>query len=158
MNRSACLAASGLVIVALVWVGLLLGVSFLATPAKFLAPSLALTVALDVGRHTFAIFSIVEVVALTALLVCVVASKAERYAVLAAALVSGLVATQLVWLLPVLDARVEAMLQGEVLNNTVLHELYIAVDVAKVILLGFLARCGLRTSHGYRAGAGADAK
>jgi hypothetical protein len=44
-------------IAAILWLGLLLGVSFLATPAKFLAPSLALPVALDVGRHTFAVFN-----------------------------------------------------------------------------------------------------
>ena len=40
-------------IVATLWLGLLLGVAFLATPAKFLAPGL-LPVALDVGR-TFAV-------------------------------------------------------------------------------------------------------
>ncbi len=45
---------------ALLWIGLLIGVSFLATPAKFLAASLTLPVALDVGRHTFAIFNRVE--------------------------------------------------------------------------------------------------
>jgi hypothetical protein len=33
-----------------VWAGLLLGVSFVATPAKFLAPTLGLAQAWDVGR------------------------------------------------------------------------------------------------------------
>ncbi len=42
------------------WIGLLIGASFLATPAKFLAPSLSRAAALDVGRHTFAIFNKVE--------------------------------------------------------------------------------------------------
>lgn len=50
----------GVLIAATLWLGLLLGVSFLATPAKFLAPSLTLPVALDVGRHTFFIFNKVE--------------------------------------------------------------------------------------------------
>lgn len=36
-------------LLAVLWAGLLLGVSFLATPVKFLAPSLSLPVALDVG-------------------------------------------------------------------------------------------------------------
>lgn len=35
-----------------IWAGLLIGVSFVAKPAKFLAPSLALAQALDVGRWT----------------------------------------------------------------------------------------------------------
>jgi hypothetical protein len=42
------------------WLGLLIGVAFLATPAKFLAPSLSLPVALDVGRQTFYVFNKVE--------------------------------------------------------------------------------------------------
>ena len=47
-------------VVAAAWFGMLLGVSFLATPAKFLAPSLTLGVALDIGRQTFAILNKVE--------------------------------------------------------------------------------------------------
>ena len=45
----------------LLWAGLTLGVAFLATPAKFLAPSLSLTVALDVGRQTFHLYNRVEI-------------------------------------------------------------------------------------------------
>ena len=42
------------------WIGLLVGVCFIATPAKFQAQSLSLPVALDVGRSTFAIWNNVE--------------------------------------------------------------------------------------------------
>lgn len=41
--------------------------AFLATPAKFLAPSLPLAVALDVGRHTFQVYNRVELLLLMAL-------------------------------------------------------------------------------------------
>ena len=44
----------------LLWAGLAIGVAFLATPAKFLALSLSLSVALDVGRHTFRVYNGVE--------------------------------------------------------------------------------------------------
>ena len=37
----------------LIWAGIIFGVSLLATPAKFLAPDLSLTEALQVGRVTF---------------------------------------------------------------------------------------------------------
>jgi hypothetical protein len=43
-----------------VWSGLLIGVSFVATPAKFLAPSLQLPQALDVGRWTFHVLTLME--------------------------------------------------------------------------------------------------
>ena len=48
---------------ALFWAGFLAGVSFLATPIKFTAPRLALPVALDVGRVTFAALNKVEIAA-----------------------------------------------------------------------------------------------
>jgi hypothetical protein len=44
----------------LLWAGLSAGVAFLATPAKFMAPSLSLPVALDVGRHTFRVYNDVD--------------------------------------------------------------------------------------------------
>ena len=48
------------IVLALVWFGVLAGVSFLATPIKFMAPSLSLSVALDVGRQTFAALNPLE--------------------------------------------------------------------------------------------------
>jgi hypothetical protein len=52
---------------ALVWAGMVLGASCLATPAKFLSPSLPRPVTLDVGRYTFRVFGRAEM-ALAALL------------------------------------------------------------------------------------------
>ena len=46
--------------IAYVWLGLVLGVSFLATPIKFRAKSLTRPVALDVGRTTFHAFGKLE--------------------------------------------------------------------------------------------------
>lgn len=47
-------------LIAYVWLGLVLGVSFLATPIKFRAESLTLPVALDVGSTTFHAFGRLE--------------------------------------------------------------------------------------------------
>ena len=47
-------------LVPVLWLGLLIGVSFIATPAKFVAASLTLPVAVDVGRVTFAFFNEIE--------------------------------------------------------------------------------------------------
>jgi hypothetical protein len=43
------------------WAGFLVGLSFLAMPVKFMAPSLTLPVALDVGRQTFFVFNRSEI-------------------------------------------------------------------------------------------------
>lgn len=42
------------------WVGILIGISFIATPVKFQATSLKRPVALDIGRATFRFFSRIE--------------------------------------------------------------------------------------------------
>ncbi len=144
MNSRTRLAASGLMMLALVWLGLVLGVSFLATPAKFLAPTLDLPVALDVGRHTFGVFSIVEIVATVLLLLLAVANGRRLQVVVPAVLVAVVVASQAFWLLPVLETRVETILEGGTPGETVVHDVYVALEVGKGVLLIWLARIGFR--------------
>lgn len=146
------LAASALGVVALIWIGLLAGVSFLATPAKFLAPSLSLPVALDVGRQTYGIFSAIEIGAAVVLLAAAAAGGGGWRDRLITLVVGALVAAQALWLLPLLDARVEIVLQGGVLEATALHEIYIAMDLAKLGLLVLVAWSALGSRR--RAGDG----
>ena len=107
----------------------MLGVSFLATPAKFLAPSLSLQVALDVGRHTFFVLNRVEL-GLSALVVllglCSSASRSRRLALVLPGLV---VLAQTAWLLPLLDARVEKVLSGATPASSPLHSIYVTCEL-----------------------------
>ena len=135
-ERNGLLAAT--VVVALLWTGLLLGVSFLATPVKFMAPSLTLPVALDVGRQTFMVFNWLELL-LSALLVPLVLMSRRRALVLPALAAAALVLMQSLWLLPVLDARVEIILQGGTPPASSLHSWYIAAEGLKLVLLVVLA-------------------
>lgn len=126
--------AAGLTLVSLLWAGMLLGVSFLATPAKFAAPSLTLPVALDVGRHTFAVFNRVEIAGAALVLVLALVARDHRLVALAA-LGAGIVALQALWLLPALDARVETILAGGTVPSSPLHTLYIGLDATKLLVL-----------------------
>lgn len=139
---------------ALFWLGLLVGVAFLATPIKFLAPSLELPVALDVGRQTFAAFNTLEL--LLGLMLTLTAWFRYRAGVnasgtlLSSCSLLALVLLQSLWLLPVLDARVAIILQGGTPPPASLHLLYIGVDVIKLALLGSIAwkfRMLLRTTE-----------
>lgn len=123
-----------LLLLAVLWTGLLLGVSFLATPVKFLAPSLSLPVALDVGRQTFMVFNWVEV-ALALLLVALTVGTASRWMQATAVTIALIVAMQTIWLLPVLDARVQVILDGSTPPSSVLHMIYIVADALKLTLL-----------------------
>jgi hypothetical protein len=142
--------------IATLWLGMLLGVSGLATPVKFMAPSLSLPAALDVGRHTFAAFNRVEWLMAALLLLALWRSRAcagagaWAIAVALAALLLGETAA----LLPALDQRVEIILHGGVPEPSRLHRLYVVAEATKAVLLGAMAvvavrgLTGDRTAHG----------
>jgi hypothetical protein len=158
-------------VVSLVWIGVLLGVSFLATPVKFLAPSLTIPVALDVGRQTFHWLNRVEIAfALVTLLTAVAydlpalrrgiaRGNAPRsrsshdelpYATLLGSILLVAVAAQGLWLLPVLDMRVETVIQGGMPPPSWLHDAYVVIEACKLgALVGgaWLAIVALRTRN-----------
>jgi hypothetical protein len=122
------------------WAGLLLGVAFVATPAKFLAPSLPMAQALDVGRWTFHVLAMVEwaLVVLVALLLAMAwqsgASRIGLIAVLLAVAVA-LLASESFLLRPLLDARVLRIIAGESVPPSRAHQLYIAIDALRLVLI-----------------------
>lgn len=76
------------------WLGMLIGVSFIGTPAKFGAATLSLPVALDVGRTTFALFNWIEWGMLALLVVVVVFSGPLAFASLATVVVALILTLQ----------------------------------------------------------------
>lgn len=125
-----------------VWLGLLVGVSFIATPVKFAAPSLELGPALDVGRVTFGLFSRIEwgLAALSALTVAFAGLPRGRAAAVAALVV--MLALQALWLLPALDDRVVAIIAGQFPPPSVHHTVYAGLEAAKACVLLGLAITG----------------
>jgi hypothetical protein len=121
--------------VPLLWLGLLVGVSFVATPVKFNAASLSLPVALDVGRATFSVFHNIEWVMLAALVTAIVLSGPSPVPSVATVLLAVALLLQSVWLLPVLNQRIAAIIAGNNPPPSPDHIYYIAADVAKAVLL-----------------------
>ncbi len=120
----------------LLWAGLSIGVAFLATPAKFLASSLSLPVALDVGQHTFRIYNGVELALLVGLVVLGRWSTLRRRWYLALLGPGAVVLAQTFWLIPSLDLRVLAIQHGQSpLPPSQLHTVYIAAEALKVLWL-----------------------
>lgn len=129
-----------IVAVLLLWAGLLLGVSFVATPAKFLAPSLPMTQALDVGRSTFYMLARIEWA--IAVVVAVLLASAWRSGTSRIDLVAGLLAVAVAVLAvesfvlrPRLDARVLRIIAGESVPPSQMHNLYIALEALRLVLI-----------------------
>ncbi|MEM8931103.1 MAG: hypothetical protein AAGE94_08000, partial [Acidobacteriota bacterium] len=100
-----------------VWLGMILGVSFLAAPAKFMAESLTLPVALDVGRATFGLFDRLEWLWVAALSFAIHhrwrAGRVDRVMAGLVAAILAIVVVQSFYFLPALDARVALIIAGE---------------------------------------------
>lgn len=119
----------------LLWAGFSVGVAFLATPVKFLAPSLTLPAALDVGRHTFSVYNRAELALVAVLILLGAGSRMWRRRYLALSVPGVIVAAQAAWLIPALDARVSAIIAGQTPPASSLHALYIGAEAAKVLWL-----------------------
>ena len=141
----------GVLVLAAIWLGMLVGVSFIAAPAKFLAPSLSLPVALDVGRQTFATFNRTEWILSVLLVGLALFGAKDRLSLTAVALVASLVVAETVWLLPQLDDRVGLIIAGQQPGPSNLHTVYIVFEAAKlcgllVIMVDVARRIATRTS------------
>lgn len=128
--------SSALAVILLLWAGILLGVSFLATPAKFSAPSLTLPVAVDVGRATFAVLNRVELGCAVLSLGLLAAGVSRAFVV---RLASGLAVLGLLletlWLLPALDERAQVVIDGGTPPASGLHDAYVGIEAAKIVTL-----------------------
>jgi ABC-type uncharacterized transport system permease subunit len=127
----------------LIWAGIIFGVSLLATPAKFLAPDLSLAEALQVGRVTFRVMAVAEVVLLALACVLVLLKPPVlRRSFLWPLVIAVVLLLQYAVLLPFLNIQTDQVMAGEAPGQTSsLHSVYVAVELLKIGLLLFL---GLR--------------
>ena len=123
------------------WIGCVLGVSFISTPAKFLAPDLDLADALAVGRATFWVMQWVEL-ALLGLLVgsFLLESRANLATHFMLFTTTLLLSINCFMVRPMLDVRVESIIQGQHLPPSLLHNVYIGIEVLKIFVLGVFGR------------------
>lgn len=146
--------AMAVLVASALWTGLLVGVSFVATPVKFLAPSLSLAVALDVGRQTFRALNWIEIGCAIVLLAIVIAGYRTVVAISLAALLAIAVLAQAFWLLPVLDARIAMIIAGQAPPPSSLHSIYVVLELLKLgLLVGLMVISGRSLARHGRAAA-----
>lgn len=127
-----------------VWAGIVVGVSFIATVAKFAAPSLTRPVALDVGAHTFAMLARIEWGLAAVLLLLVLAAGVTRLRLVIFVLIAAILAATALWLYPQLAARTALVIAGQPLPPSPLHTFSVAAESSKVVLLALFAVLEMR--------------
>lgn len=122
----------------LVWLGLVLGISFLEAPLKFRAPGVTLAVGLGIGRLVFRALNAVEVVLAVAVGLLLLLGDPGTTGVAAYVVVVVMLAGQLVAVRPALTRRSDVVLAGatgEDAPRSRAHLGYVALELVKVVAL-----------------------
>ena len=137
-----------IVFISWLWAGLIIGISFIATPAKFLAETPSFGQLLEVGKVTFNTFRYIEIFLFILLSFYVIrhrkCSLVCRYFLL---LLGLLMIAQYGYLLPSLDARVDSLVQGLTVDPSLVHVAYVDVELLKLVALlitGMVANRNMR--------------
>lgn len=118
-----------------VWLGLIIGISFLEAPLKFQAPGITIELGLGIGRL---VFFAMNIAALTLIVILTVAMIRPRASRLQWGLLFGLWAvllTEVLIIRPPLNARTDALLAGQDTAGSLWHYFYIAADSTLFVLL-----------------------
>ena len=117
------------------WTGLTVGISFIAIPEIFTAPSVARPQALAAASAVFAALSRAELFALISLLIIVRLSGRARTLWVFVSILALVVLLQSAWLMPELAERTRQILAGTEPGPSSAHFMYASLEIAKVMLL-----------------------
>jgi hypothetical protein len=132
------------VVATLLWLGMVLAISFLEAPLKFRAPGLELHVGLAIGRIVFRALNVAEVVWAVVIAVCLVVDPQSMTITTLACVIGALLVVQLAVVRPRLNRRSDAVLAargvgGADAPRSRAHHAYIALETLKVAALVALA-------------------
>jgi phosphate/sulfate permease len=123
------------VAVVFVWLGMVLGISFLEAPLKFRAPEVTVRIGLGIGRLVFRALNTAEVVLAVTLLIAAWLGDPPARTMIASVSVVAVLAVQLILVRPGLTRRSDLILAGQDAPHAPGHLVYIGLEVLKVIIL-----------------------
>jgi hypothetical protein len=119
----------------LVWLGMVLAISFLEAPLKFRAEGLELRVGLAIGRIVFRALNVAEVALAVVIAACLSAAGPSAPVLVLAAGTAVLLAAQLLLVRPRLNRRSTDVLAGQDAPRSGAHRTYIGFEALKLAAL-----------------------
>lgn len=119
----------------LIWLGMVLAISFLEAPLKFRAKGLELPVGLAIGRIVFRALNIAEVIWAVVIAVCLTIAGPSGPVLVLAAATAVLLAVQLLVVRPRLNRRSARVLAGQEAPRSRAHHAYIGLEALKLAAL-----------------------
>ncbi|ODQ90981.1 hypothetical protein [Mycolicibacterium holsaticum] len=126
-------------LVPVLWLGMVLAISFLEAPLKFGAPGVTLPIGLGIGRRVFKALNGVEIVLAVVLLVAILIAKPSTVVWILVLVAAAVLAIQVIFVRPPLTKRSNRVLAGETLPRSNMHYVYVAFELVKVGVLIALA-------------------
>jgi len=122
-----------------IWIGLIVGLSFIETPLKFRAPGITTQLGVGIGKIVFSVLNKIEILFALILLIIVLIEKLianmDSIHLLSFIFLMLIILLQSVWLLPALDDRAQALINGEEYANHSYHLLYVIAEIGKLMTL-----------------------
>ncbi|HEU0191655.1 MAG TPA: hypothetical protein VFR17_10380 [Mycobacterium sp.] len=117
------------------WLGMILGISFLEAPLKFSAPNVTLQIGLGIGRLVFRALNSAELVLAVVIVAAGLARPPQPSVVVAFVVAFAALAVQLLAVRPRLNRRADRVLAGADAPRSRGHYIYVGFEVVKVIAL-----------------------
>ena len=119
----------------LIWLGMVLAISFLEAPLKFRAKGLELPVGLAIGRIVFRALNIAEVIWAVVIAVCLSIAGESGPVLVLTAVTAVLLAVQLLLVRPRLNRRSARVLAGQDVPRSRAHHAYLGLEALKLAAL-----------------------
>ena len=119
----------------LIWLGMVLAISFLEAPLKFRAKGLELPVGLAIGRIVFRALNIAEVIWAVVIAICLTIAGPSGPVLVLAAVTAVPLAVQLLVVRPRLNRRSARVLAGQEAPRSRAHHAYIGLEALKLAAL-----------------------
>lgn len=127
-------ATIALISITWLWLGLTLGLSFIEAPIKFQAPGVTLPIGLGIGRLVFGVLCKIELALALLVTACLILTEQwKSYWPYFIAII--IVLLDNLFLLPLLDARAQIIINGDTPPESSLHGIYIGLEVVKLVSL-----------------------
>ncbi|WP_405178284.1 hypothetical protein OG225_29710 [Nocardia sp. NBC_01377] len=123
----------------MLWLGMVLAISFLEAPLKFRAPGITVPLGLGIGRLVFRALNIVESVLASLLVVAFLVLGPSGASWVWLGIAVTIPAVQILVVRPPLSRRSDRVLAGEDMPRSHAHLWYVGLEVAKVVVLLGLA-------------------
>lgn len=119
-----------------IWFGCIGAISFMEAPLKFTAPNITLALGLGIGRIVFQTLNKIEIVFAVLMIISLFLKRPKtKFPLYLFAVILLILILETVWLLPVLDARAEQVINGTAAPFSNAHIIYIVFDAIKFLLL-----------------------